>query len=48
MLYCKNTKESEMLKLIGLITVVWLLFYFNIVQIAAGLMAMGLLWVATL
>jgi hypothetical protein len=37
-----------MLKLIGFITVVWFLFYFNIIQIVAGLMAMGLLWIAAL
>ena len=37
-----------MLKFIGFVTVVWLLFYFNIVQIFAGLMAMGLLWIAAL
>jgi hypothetical protein len=37
-----------MLKLIGFVTVVWLLFYFNIVQITAGLLAMCLLWIAAL
>ena len=37
-----------MLKLIGFITVIWLLFYFNIIQIVAGLAAMGLLWIASL
>lgn len=37
-----------MLKLIGLITVVWVLFCFNVIQILAGVMAMGLLWVAAL
>lgn len=37
-----------MLKLIGLITVVWVLFYFNVIQILARVMAMGLLWVAAL
>lgn len=48
MLYCKNTKESDMLKLIGFVTVVWMLFYFNIVQIVAGIAAVGLFWVAAL
>lgn len=48
MLYCKNTKELTMLKLIGLVTVVWLLFYFNVIQIVAGALAVGLFWVAAL
>jgi hypothetical protein len=34
-LYCKNTKESTMLKLIGLITVVYFLFHWGIVQLIA-------------
>lgn len=37
-----------MLKLIGFITVVWLLFYFNIIQIMAGALAVGLIWIAAL
>lgn len=37
-----------MLKLIGFITVVWLLFYFNIIQIVAGVTSVGLLWIAAL
>lgn len=37
-----------MLKLIGFITVVWLMFYFNIIQIIAGVLAVGLLWIAAL
>lgn len=44
----KLTAEIDMLKLIGFVTVVWLLFYFNIIQIVAGLTAMGLLWIAAL
>ena len=37
-----------MLKLIGLITVVWLLFHFHIIQFFAGAVAVGLLWIAAL
>ena len=37
-----------MLKLIGLITVIWLLFHFHVVQFVASVMAVGLLWVAAL
>ena len=37
-----------MLKLIGFITVVWLLFYFGIIQLIAGALAVGLFWIAAL
>jgi hypothetical protein len=37
-----------MLKLIGLITVVYLLFYFGIIQLMAGALAVGLSVIAAL
>jgi len=48
MLYCTDTKEQEMLKLIGLVTVIYLLFYFGIVQLVALWGVVALSWVAGL
>lgn len=37
-----------MLKFIGIITVVWLMFYTGFIQLIAGALAVGLLWIAAL